>query len=401
MLTECLPASSTVSEDPVRDLANDPAQESPSRDWTGHNNVHQTQISKESDSFGSPPQREQCHYKADVELKQRVALLLTELEVRVLSPVEAQEFSRTTGEGLQTLTISPQTKEVSEAQLSDRPLLVLLREEETVREAYRRLRSLLESSKPMPKPRIKSPLHSVRQSSLLEALRRGIETGDRVLTLQHSTEIKTISNVQQNSMNTTIKPSGSASSFDSLSDQSQRKLREDIRHSTYRRLDSLEETIRELENTLIEIGGHPAVDPLYSEATTKSSPVQMTGSPTSENRKPPVPPKPSSPASIQVQFLHLLCRFLLWSNMLYFLSSLLLSGWLLEFHFQASDVCSLTKSASICNWNWKCAVGVRQRTSFLLVCSVISVGAAIPLLLTIWSSEIYFLSVIKKKYMHR
>ncbi|XP_041813542.1 SRC kinase signaling inhibitor 1 [Chelmon rostratus] len=299
VLTECLPASSTVSEDPVRDLANDPAQESPSRDWTGHNNVHQTQISKESDSFGSPPQREQCHYKADVELKQRVALLLTELEVRVLSPVEAQEFSRTTGEGLQTLTISPQTKEVSEAQLSDRPLLVLLREEETVREAYRRLRSLLESSKPMPKPRIKSPLHSVRQSSLLEALRRGIETGDRVLTLQHSTEIKTISNVQQNSMNTTIKPSGSASSFDSLSDQSQRKLREDIRHSTYRRLDSLEETIRELENTLIEIGGHPAVDPLYSEATTKSSPVQMTGSPTSENRKPPVPPKPSSPASIQ------------------------------------------------------------------------------------------------------
>lgn len=302
MLTECLPASPNASEDPVRDLANYPVKESPSEDRTGQCPVYQTLISKERDSFGSPPQREQLHLKEDVGLKEKVALLLTELEVRVISLVEAQEISRTTGEALQTLTISPQTEEVSEIQLSDRPLLVLLREEETVREAYRLLHSLLESSKPVPKPRIKSSIHSGQQSSLVEALRRGIETGNRVLTLQHNTEIKTILEDQQNSVNTTIKTSGSSSSVDSPSNQSQRKTSGDIRRSTYKRLDSLEETIRELEKTLIEISGHPTAEQLYTETTARGAPVQMTGSPTSEIKKPPVPPKPSSlsPTSIQV-----------------------------------------------------------------------------------------------------
>ncbi|XP_073350091.1 SRC kinase signaling inhibitor 1-like [Pagrus major] len=281
VLTECLPASPTASEDPVRDLTN----ESPSRDWTGHYTLYQTQISKQLESFGRSPQleREQCCFKEEV------ALLLTELEVRVMSPLEAQEISRITGEALHTLTVSPQTKEVSEVQLRDRPLLVLFIEEETVNQVYRRLHSLLESSKPVPKPRIKSSLPSGQQSSLVEALRRGIETGDRVLTLQHNTEIKMIPGVQQHSVNTTTTPSGSA------------KMRDDIRHSTYRRLDSLEETIRELENTLIEISGHPTAEQLYTETCNKSTPVQTTGSPTSETVKPPVPPKPSSlsPASTQ------------------------------------------------------------------------------------------------------
>lgn len=315
VLTECLPASPTALEDPVRDLANDPAEESPSRDLTGHYTVYQTQISKERDSSGSPPQRErdQRCFKEDIKLKQEIALLVTELEVRVVSPAEAQELSRTIGEALQTLTISKQTKEVSEVQLSGRPLLVLLREEKNVREAYMLLHSLLESSKPVPKPRLKSSLHLGQQSSLVEALRRGIETGDRVLTLHRNTEIKTLLQVQQNSANANLKPSGSASSVDSPSNQSQRKTREDIRRSTYMRLDSLEETIRELENTLIEISGHPTAEQLYTETTTKITPLQMSGSLTSETKKPPVPPKPSSlsPTSIQVHCLHLLCRFLL------------------------------------------------------------------------------------------
>lgn len=314
MLTKCFPTSPDAAEDPVRDLANEPVEERPSRDWSSHNTVYQTQLSKERGSFGSPPQRErkQHRFKEDMELKQGVSLLLTELEVRVVSPVEVQELSSTRGEALQTLTISPQTKELSEVQLSDRPLLVLFRKDETVKEAYRRLHSLLES-KPVPKPRIKSSLHSGQKSSLVEALGRGMETGDRVLILQHNTEIKTTPEVQQTSVNTTLKSSGPASSVDSQSNQSQRKNSEDIRRSTYRRLDSLEETIRELENTLIEISGHPAAEQLYSETTTKCSPVQMTGSPTSETNKPPVPPKPSSlsSASIQVHFSHLLCRFLL------------------------------------------------------------------------------------------
>ncbi|KAM8723048.1 SRC kinase signaling inhibitor 1 isoform 10-T10 [Acanthopagrus schlegelii] len=290
VLTECLP---TASEDPVRDLEN----EIPSQDCTGHCTLYQTQISKQVESFGSSPQpeREQCCFKEEV------ALLLTELEVRVMSPLEAQEISRITGEALHTLTVSPQTKEVSEVQLRDRPLLVLFMEEETISQVYRRLYSLLQPSKPVPKPRIKSSLPSGQQSSLVEALRRGIETGDRVLTLHHNTEIKTIPGVQQHSVNTTTLPDGSASSVDSLSDQNQRKMRDDIRHSTYRRLDSLEETIRELENTLIELSGHPTAEQLYIETCNKGTPVQTTGSPTSETMKPPVPPKPSSlsPASIQ------------------------------------------------------------------------------------------------------
>ncbi|XP_029293435.1 LOW QUALITY PROTEIN: SRC kinase signaling inhibitor 1 [Cottoperca gobio] len=300
VLTECFRSSHTASEDPVRHSANDPVEESPSQDWTGQRSVYQTTLSKEKDSFGSPPQREQCGFKEDLVLKQEVALLLTELEVRVVSPGEAQELSRIIGEALQTLNISQQTNPVPEVQLSDRPLLVLLREESTVRDAYRLLHSLLVSSKPVPKPRMKSSLCLGQQSSLVEALRRGIETGDRVLTLQHNTEVK-IHEARQKSVNITLKSSGSASSVDSRSNQSQRKTREDIRHSTYRRLDSLEETIRELENTLIEISGPATAEQLYTETTPNSPPVQMTGSPTSETQKPPVPPKPSSFSAASIQ----------------------------------------------------------------------------------------------------
>lgn len=289
MLTECLTASPTASDDPLKEFANGPVGQSPSQEGTGQ------LISKERDSFGSIPHPEQLNFKEDVKSKEKVALLLTELEVRVISPVEAQELSRTSGDALQTLTISPQTKEVSEIQLTFRPLLVFLKEEESVKEAYRLLHSLLESSKPMPNPR-------TQQGSLVEALRRGIKTGERVLTLQHHTNIE----MEQNSVNSTVKSNRLCSSFDDLSNQSQKKEREDIRHSTYKRLDSLEETIRELEKTLIEISGHPTAEQLYNEITAQSPPGQMTGSPTSETKKPPVPPKPSplSPALIQVHSLH-------------------------------------------------------------------------------------------------
>ncbi|XP_034076319.1 SRC kinase signaling inhibitor 1 isoform X9 [Gymnodraco acuticeps] len=285
MLTECFLPSHAASEDPVRDSANDPLEESPSRDWTGHNTVHQTTFSKERDSFGSPPQREQLCFKED--LRQEVALLLTELEVRVVSPVEAEELSRILAESLQTLIISTQTSEVPEVQLRARPLLVLLREVKTVKDAYMLLRNLLESSKPVPKPRIKAFPSSVQQCCLVEALRSGIQTGDRVLRLQRNTELN-IPEVKLKSVNITLQSSGSASSVDSVSNQNQRKAGEDVRFSTYRRLDSLEETIRELENTLIEISGHPMAEQLYTETT-------------SQTKKPPVPPKPPSfsPASIQ------------------------------------------------------------------------------------------------------
>ncbi|XP_041673172.1 SRC kinase signaling inhibitor 1 isoform X2 [Cheilinus undulatus] len=296
VLTECLPASPTASEEPVRDVANDPIQGSPSQDQTAHYTISRTQITKERESFVSSPQaeREQSRFKEDEDLKQKVAVLLTELEVRVVSPSMVQEHTRTTGKSLRTLTISPMTEEISETQLSDRPLLVILTEEKSVRDTYRLLYSLLESNKPVPKPRIKSSLHLSWQSSMMEALKRGVDTGERVLTLQHNT--KGILDVQHNSVNTCLNSTGSDSSVDSLSNQSQRKTRGDVRHSTYKRLDSLEETIRELENTLIEISGHPT-----TETNTQRAHIQMTDRVTSETRKPPVPPKPSSfsPASIQ------------------------------------------------------------------------------------------------------
>lgn len=265
------------------------------------------------DSFGRPSQREQLDFKKDVGLKEKVALLLTELEVRVISSVEAQELSRTMGEALHTLTISSQTKEVSDIQLSGKPLLVFLKEEKTVREAYELLHSLLTSSKPVPKPREKSSNHSVQQCSLFEALRRGIETGNRVLTLKRHNEINYFHEDRQNSVNTTVKTGYSASSNDSQSNQCPRKPGEDIRYSTYKRMDSLEETIRELEKTVIEISGYPTAEQLYSETTAKSTPVQISGDPTPKTKRPPVPPKPSSWSSalIQVHFLHLFCRFML------------------------------------------------------------------------------------------
>ncbi|KAG7243530.1 hypothetical protein INR49_011086, partial [Caranx melampygus] len=293
VLTECLPSSPAASEDPVRDLANNSVEESPSRDWMGHHTAYEAQMSKQRDSFGGSAKREQLCFKKDMGLQQGPALLLTEMEVRVLSSLEVQELSRTS-RVLHTLTISPQTKEVSEVQLGGRPLLVLFKEEKTVREAYRLLYFLLESSNPVSKPRIKSSLHSGQQSSLVEALRRGIETGNRTLTLEQDTDTEMTPEWQG-----TLEYSVSTSSV--ASQASRMRMTEDVRRSTYMRLDSLEETIRELENTLMEISGHPNVEQLYTETTINSAPAQTSSSPTSDTKKPAVPPKPSSlsPASNQ------------------------------------------------------------------------------------------------------
>ncbi|XP_069381819.1 SRC kinase signaling inhibitor 1 isoform X5 [Paralichthys olivaceus] len=277
-------ASPTGSENPVRGLANSSVEESPSRNLIGH--LYKTQVSNDG---GSSRQRE---LKKDMELKQELALLLMELEVRAVSSLEAQELSNTTGKVIKTLTISPQTKEVSEVQLGEQPLLVLFREEQTVREAYTLLYSLLESTKPVPKPRVKSSLHIGRQSSLVEALKRGMETGDRRLTL-HNTETK-IPEVQPGLVNSSLKSNGSSNSRTN-------SRTEDVRRNTYKRLDSLEETIRELENTLIEISGHPSAEQLYAETTIKITPAQTTGSPSSETKRPPVPPKPSSLNTASIQ----------------------------------------------------------------------------------------------------
>lgn len=82
-------------------------------------------------------------------------------------------------------------------------------------------------------------------------------------------------------------------------DQSQvQELKEDIRQSTYRRMDNLEETIRELELSLIDFGtqtiptwsqGTPDMD---SASTSASSGAPVKISARREIQRPPVPPKP-------------------------------------------------------------------------------------------------------------
>lgn len=289
VLTDCCPASLTNSEDPVRDLGNDLVEGTQSQDWTGHHSVGKTIISrgKHSGGFESPPQREQC---SDSEFKQEVALLVTDLDMRVVSPLEAQELSETKGDVLHTLIISPQTKELSETQLSHRPLLVLFRVQKTVKEAYELLYSLVASFE------LKFSHAPDQQMSLAEALRSGIETGASMLTFHHKPEIRLMPEIQLSSVSSTLNSNGSTRSADT-----QRRMTEDVRRTTYKRLDSLEETIRELENTLIEISGHATREQLYSQTIINSSPVPTTGSPT-EAKKPPLPPKPSasSPSSIQV-----------------------------------------------------------------------------------------------------
>lgn len=264
--------------------------------------------------------RIQESFEEDREQREDLVLLMTDLEVRVVSPVEAQELGRTKGEALQTLTIPPQTDGTPEIHLTSRPLLVLFREKVTVREAYKQLHSLLGSSRPVPKPRagsghsnsspvgVKMYLPPGQRDTLAEALRRGIETGDRTLTLQTNTGTETTPEPRQSSVDT-MESNGSEGSEDSPARASQnpRQRGEDICSSTYRRLDSLEETIRELENTLIEISGHPSTEHLYSQKTSQNTPaqIQTTGTTASDIKKPPVPPKPSSfsLASIQVYFL--------------------------------------------------------------------------------------------------
>ncbi|XP_055047871.2 SRC kinase signaling inhibitor 1 isoform X2 [Misgurnus anguillicaudatus] len=79
--------------------------------------------------------------------------------------------------------------------------------------------------------------------------------------------------------------------------------REDICHSTYRRLDSLEETIRELELSLMEFSTDPQTGNIIPTASRTQGSIERSSSTLSSNtqssgeggeiNRPPVPPKPS------------------------------------------------------------------------------------------------------------
>ncbi|XP_045576520.1 SRC kinase signaling inhibitor 1 isoform X3 [Salmo salar] len=340
VLTECVSVSPSPSEGFVRDLTQD-HQMSPTVDQSQSQTAPpQTvpkiqEVSKGNDPVSQPQRKpsrrgeqkilEPFEKEEEREEREELSLVLTELGVMVMSPSEAQMLSRTWGEALQTLTIPPQSSEGStETRLCGAPLLVLFRETVTVREAYRKLQLLLGreedtgSSKVVPKP-IAGSSHSCLSSSpstlgsritlspelldsLREALRRGVETGARNLTLPHSTGTKsilaTLPEPSQDSAEAAVKPNGSAGCEESQAWEEQGldpwKQGEDIRSSTYRRLDSLDETIRELENTLLELSGHPPTPPTDTALSEAPDTAQTPGTSTPETKKPPVPPKPKT-----------------------------------------------------------------------------------------------------------
>ncbi|XP_028979477.2 SRC kinase signaling inhibitor 1 isoform X4 [Esox lucius] len=269
--------------------------------------------------------------------KEEVSLLLTELEVRLVSPSEVRELHRTKVEALQTVTVTtPPSEGGLEARLGGAPLLLLFRDTVTVREAYEQLLGLLGckedagSSKSLPMPRSGRSLSNLsfspppmvsrisvsrhRQDTLREALSRGLETGDRILTLPRSAGTESIPAPlpRQRSAETAVRPNGSVGCVGTQGCAGQEQILwkqgGDIKRSTYRRLDSLEETIRELENTLLEISGHPNTEHPYAlqlptDALPTGAPdtAQRPATSTAETKKPPVPPKPkpsSSPSTI-------------------------------------------------------------------------------------------------------
>ncbi|CDQ88555.1 unnamed protein product [Oncorhynchus mykiss] len=341
VLTECVSVSLSPSEGFVRDLTQD-HQMSPTLDLSQSQTappqtVPQFQeVSKGKDPVSQPQRKpsrrgelrilDSFEKEEEREEREELSLVLTELGVMVMSPSEAQKLSRTWGEALQTLTIPPQPSEEStETRLCGAPLLVLFRETVTVREAYRKLQLLLGreedtgSTKVDPKPRAGSSHCSLstlgsritlapeQQDSLREVLSRGVETGARNLKLPHSTGTKsilaTLPEPSQDSAEAAVKPKGSAGCKESQAREEQGlnpwKQGEDIRSSTYSRLDSLDETIRELENTLLELSGHPTTVhlsnrtlPTDTSLSEAPAPAQMPGTSTSETKKPPVPPKP-------------------------------------------------------------------------------------------------------------
>ncbi|XP_067088840.1 SRC kinase signaling inhibitor 1 [Osmerus mordax] len=329
VLTECSSVPTPASEGSVRDQTQGPSPVSHTPGETGPHMVSQTQPSQERVPVGQPrkaaPLRElkiQESFEEVGEKREELSLVLTELDVRAMSPSEAQGLGRVVGEALRTLTLPLEERKAEEnldVSLSESPILVLFREAVTVREAYSQLHTLLETPRPVPKPRagscpsglsrVSSPpnprlcLPPDQQESLGEALRRGMDTGGRALTLSPSrVAVETlIDQSQQSPAAAPLRSNGSAGTEAGLARASQRARGEDIRSSTYRRLDSLEETIRELEITLLEISGYPSTQLLHPQNPSSdapqgedSAPGQTPSAPASEHRKPPVPPKPSS-----------------------------------------------------------------------------------------------------------
>ncbi|XP_029105047.1 SRC kinase signaling inhibitor 1-like isoform X4 [Scleropages formosus] len=307
-----------------------------------------------------------------------LALLLTQQELRVLSETEAQAFTEQHGQRLQTLTLPLQSQTISEVnsrekvvcrpQLSSTPLVLFFRERMQVKEAYRHLETLLEEDdstlgniraggeagpltvpgKPMPKPRLVRTMDTNKGDALPRiriprdqlfalkaALNFGIQTGERTLKLCFNPEKDPCRSPSEtdgarHKTNTGVCKSKSVGLVSlqqySLSGNQPREdqVRE-LRSTTYRGLNSLEETIRELESAIQEISSQPSMGHLLRKLTVPTEDTkepgklkmhtghveQSAGIDDSDclivRKKPPVPPKPFDipPQMTKVLFLSL------------------------------------------------------------------------------------------------
>ncbi|KAJ8365996.1 hypothetical protein SKAU_G00148270 [Synaphobranchus kaupii] len=232
-----------------------------------------------------------------------LVLLLTDREVRALSRTEAQSILREGGEEVQTMTLPVRTpddagrfRSLCVSDLSCAPLALFFREPLTVSEAYSLLLALLEM---VPEPGPPEPVDSAGQQSpsqgaaesaprvrvprgdlgqLKEAVKLGVRTGRTTLEVPLRAGMEgTAADPGQTRELPVSEPNQAEAGH------LRRSTGEDIRSSTYRRLRSLEDTIRELEDALQEFGVQPSLPGDAPGPATTPSPNKP---------RPPVPPKP-------------------------------------------------------------------------------------------------------------
>uniref|UniRef100_A0A8C9SAY3 SRC kinase signaling inhibitor 1 n=1 Tax=Scleropages formosus TaxID=113540 RepID=A0A8C9SAY3_SCLFO len=271
--------------------------------------------------------------------KDKLALVITDSELRVLTSSVYQELNIQSKEPVQILTVDVKMaggsceihdprKSLNGPIVSNAPLVLLFKEPLLVKEAYVQLEALLEeevaqgaqevddiqssvrqlvsenmevrpqssaNTSRSSEPRIRLPARQLR--ALRNAVRQGLQTGSRTLSWFSSVEMNTGEPFKKiDDRNGGLAPLGQIGPG-SIQDTEA----EDIRSSTYRRLNSLEETIRQLESTLEEIGAHPACTFLRQAghvSDTGAIPFKTTNtlettSPL-EKKRPPIPPKPST-----------------------------------------------------------------------------------------------------------
>ncbi|XP_048847714.1 SRC kinase signaling inhibitor 1 isoform X8 [Brienomyrus brachyistius] len=240
--------------------------------------------------------------------KEELALVVTDRQLKVSPRNEAQELIRKNKQPLRIMSI-PTHKPGGPCEiyylrdnpsgpfLSSAPLFVLFKEPLEVKEAYRCLEALLDeegeaetvgSESVSSGSKIKLPRKQL--AILRKATRQGAETRCRTLSLCPDIETQvggTCKNVERTSDRLAAPVESQPKA--TLLHGSQA---EDIRSSTYRRLDSLEETIRQLETTLQEIGAHPACS-FLEQGTDEIATVAFETSHSPDKKKPPIPPKPT------------------------------------------------------------------------------------------------------------